>query len=91
MSYYLADADRIAERVRKEAPQMRVERLDYGYGVIVSATESGITKAWTLMQPEREHMRREIKISDDALTKLIAEWNDHYSDAKAAHDACAQA
>lgn len=83
MGYYLHEATRVAERVRKEAPQMQVERLDYGFRVIVYPPAANIgegTKVWTLMQPPREETGAEhIQISDESLAALIDEWNRDYA------------
>lgn len=84
-SFYRGRVDEAEQRIKREAPQMRTERLDYGFRLLVyppdaaQQPEHGM-RFWVIFQPQRdENGQRHIATSPQLLGEMIERWNRDYA------------
>ena len=80
MTYFRTDVDAAEHRIVHEAPQMRVERGDYGYALFVYPPEATQDdRMWTVMRPAREDTgQHELFTNHRRLGEMIDRWNRDY-------------
>lgn len=84
-NFYRSEVDEAERRIKREAPQMRTDRYDYGFRLLVyppdAAQEPGQgVRFWTIFQPPRdENGQRLVATSPEALGEMIERWNRAYA------------
>lgn len=72
MSYTVEDVDRAERAIREAAPDARIERGHYGFGLAVAHPTK--RAAWIVFQPERSDAGlEEIRPGPDEIARIIRE------------------